>query len=515
MGESVVYAVDRRRRSSPRCRPSTPAWSSSTPSVADVSDSLDDPVEVLFGVQLGGGTDIARAVAYAAGLVEQPEKTIFLLITDLYEGGNRSALLRAAGGAAREPGERPLRPGAERRRAWPRSTATWPARCAPSTSPPSPPRQGGWWRRSNWRSGTIREDLMPGARFDANAYPSLLQLIERLRELSGDAAHRAGRDYLRGTSLTQGAVAGSMASAVVIGSHRIPRHPQLRGRSGPVMHLPGQPTQSVLQARCRHLPRPHRATRTVQPRRARPAPAPTEAHPPPKRRGQRPIAPGRHAGRTAGRWSGHDRSPPGRTCRRRVGRAWPGGLGPPLRRGRDRRRLEAPPPWPVAQPLQRMAGDDPDPERFAEILQEIWIVRRALAAQADGTAVLEPWLTEELLGKTWRDKDLERVSGLNLLPLADTHSDSTTATSASTPATSSTCAAATWSASESSLPWQSGRRAKRRAATGSRSRTLGFIPAFPRAGSSSSTPARFPPTRKTSPGSCPSRTMRFPNCTSA
>ena len=59
---------------------------------------------------------------------------------------------------------------------------------------------------------------MPGARFDANAYPSLLQLIERLRELSGDAAHRAGRDYLRGTSLTQGAVAGSIASAVVIGT---------------------------------------------------------------------------------------------------------------------------------------------------------------------------------------------------------------------------------------------------------------------------------------------------------
>ena len=74
--------------------------------------------------------------------------------------------------------------------------------------------------------------------------------------------------------------------------------------------------------------------------------------------------------------------------------------------------------------LQRMAGDDPDPERFAEILQEIWLVRRALAAQADGTAALEPWLAEELLGKTWRDKDLERVSGLNLLPLADTHSDS-------------------------------------------------------------------------------------------
>ncbi|HLN64858.1 MAG TPA: VWA domain-containing protein [Symbiobacteriaceae bacterium] len=62
--------------------------------VADVSDQLSDPVEVLFGVRLGGGTDIARAVAYASSLIAQPEKTLFLLITDLYEGGDRRALLR-------------------------------------------------------------------------------------------------------------------------------------------------------------------------------------------------------------------------------------------------------------------------------------------------------------------------------------------------------------------------------------------------------------------------------------
>ena len=62
-------------------------------SVADVSEELSDPVEVLFGVQLGGGTDIARAVRYGASLVSQPEKTIVLLITDLYEGGSRADLL--------------------------------------------------------------------------------------------------------------------------------------------------------------------------------------------------------------------------------------------------------------------------------------------------------------------------------------------------------------------------------------------------------------------------------------
>jgi Mg-chelatase subunit ChlD len=63
-------------------------------SVADVSDQLSDPVELLFGVQLGGGTDIARAVSYGASLVSQPEKTLFLLITDLYEGGSPPALLQ-------------------------------------------------------------------------------------------------------------------------------------------------------------------------------------------------------------------------------------------------------------------------------------------------------------------------------------------------------------------------------------------------------------------------------------
>lgn len=62
--------------------------------VADVSDQLSDPIELLFGVQLGGGTDIARAVSYGASLVTQPEKTIFLLVTDLYEGGDQGALLR-------------------------------------------------------------------------------------------------------------------------------------------------------------------------------------------------------------------------------------------------------------------------------------------------------------------------------------------------------------------------------------------------------------------------------------
>ncbi|MBX6358211.1 MAG: VWA domain-containing protein [Micromonosporaceae bacterium] len=62
--------------------------------VADLTDKLADPVDVLFGTQLGGGTDINRALAYAQGLVTRPRDTIVVLISDLYEGGVRDEMLR-------------------------------------------------------------------------------------------------------------------------------------------------------------------------------------------------------------------------------------------------------------------------------------------------------------------------------------------------------------------------------------------------------------------------------------
>ena len=62
--------------------------------VVDLTSEIDDPVELLMKVQLGGGTDIARAVAYAAQLIEQPRRTIVALITDFYEGGDPHWLVR-------------------------------------------------------------------------------------------------------------------------------------------------------------------------------------------------------------------------------------------------------------------------------------------------------------------------------------------------------------------------------------------------------------------------------------
>ena len=62
-------------------------------SVVDVSHLAGDPVEVLMTCQLGGGTDIARAVAYASGLVRRPTRTVVALVSDFEEGGSVSSLV--------------------------------------------------------------------------------------------------------------------------------------------------------------------------------------------------------------------------------------------------------------------------------------------------------------------------------------------------------------------------------------------------------------------------------------
>jgi Mg-chelatase subunit ChlD len=63
--------------------------------VVDMTSDVDDPVELLMKVQLGGGTDIARAVEYGAGLIENPRRSIVALISDFYEGGNAGRLVHS------------------------------------------------------------------------------------------------------------------------------------------------------------------------------------------------------------------------------------------------------------------------------------------------------------------------------------------------------------------------------------------------------------------------------------
>ena len=62
--------------------------------VVDLTDALDDPVDVLFGTQLGGGTDINRALAYCQSQITRPTETVVVLISDLYEGGIRDEMLK-------------------------------------------------------------------------------------------------------------------------------------------------------------------------------------------------------------------------------------------------------------------------------------------------------------------------------------------------------------------------------------------------------------------------------------
>lgn len=65
-------------------------------SIVDLTDQLDDPIDLLFSTRLGGGTDINRAVAYCQQLIRAPHETIFVLISDLYEGGVEADFMRRA-----------------------------------------------------------------------------------------------------------------------------------------------------------------------------------------------------------------------------------------------------------------------------------------------------------------------------------------------------------------------------------------------------------------------------------
>ncbi|GAA5120181.1 VWA domain-containing protein [Pseudonocardia adelaidensis] len=96
MAESVVYAglFGAVLASMPALRTRFVAFDTA---VVDLTDSLGDPVELLFGTRLGGGTDINRAIAYCQSLVTRPTETLLVLISDLYEGGAQADLMRRVG----------------------------------------------------------------------------------------------------------------------------------------------------------------------------------------------------------------------------------------------------------------------------------------------------------------------------------------------------------------------------------------------------------------------------------
>ena len=85
--QAVTGALNRSsRRRNPRYNEID--WKTTITKNVDLTDDLQDPVDLLFGVQLGGGTDIARALTYCQGVITRPQDTVMVLVTDLYEGGD-------------------------------------------------------------------------------------------------------------------------------------------------------------------------------------------------------------------------------------------------------------------------------------------------------------------------------------------------------------------------------------------------------------------------------------------
>jgi hypothetical protein len=99
MGQSVVYSgvFGAVLASIPAIRSHVVTFDTT---VVDLTEKMSDPVDVLMGVQLGGGTDINRALAYCQGLITRPRDTIFVLVTDLVEGGNNAEMLKRAASIA-------------------------------------------------------------------------------------------------------------------------------------------------------------------------------------------------------------------------------------------------------------------------------------------------------------------------------------------------------------------------------------------------------------------------------
>ena len=100
MADSIVYAAvfSAVLASLPSLRTSVIAFDTA---VADLTPLLHDPVDVLFGVQLGGGTDIAQAMGYCQQLVTRPTETVLILVSDLFEGGNVGLLDERIGALVR------------------------------------------------------------------------------------------------------------------------------------------------------------------------------------------------------------------------------------------------------------------------------------------------------------------------------------------------------------------------------------------------------------------------------
>ena len=261
--------------------------------------------------------------------------------------------------------------------------------------------------------------------FDPTDHPALIDLGGRLRELAGDAAYQAGREYLRKGLVKQGAVAGPVAYATVSGSTDYRVSLSVDGAAKVTCTCPAHRRVKY----CKHVVALGVALLE------RPAEFIVSETPP---EAQQPAAARR--GRAAG---GAPATPSFElqwlagleTVGRLLAELAGGGimsLGPDkvallanageLVRALKLRRLGN-----LVVALQRAAsrqrGTALDAHEFADLLVDIHLTRQAIGAHLAGRVSLDPRLAEDLLGKTWRNEDLERVSGLELIALAATRVD--------------------------------------------------------------------------------------------
>ena len=92
MGESIIYSTVMGCILAKMAALKTRVVAFDT-SVVDLTELYDDPIDMLYGIQLGGGTDIHKSICYCQQFIENPKQTLFFLISDLDEYGNQGALI--------------------------------------------------------------------------------------------------------------------------------------------------------------------------------------------------------------------------------------------------------------------------------------------------------------------------------------------------------------------------------------------------------------------------------------
>jgi hypothetical protein len=258
--------------------------------------------------------------------------------------------------------------------------------------------------------------------FEPAHHPSLLALGERLRELAGDGAYGAGRDYLRRGMVKDAAVAGAVARAVVAGSTDYRITVDFAGEVRVTCTCPAQRRSR----HCKHVVAVCVAL-LEQPKLFRVVPAAEIplVVPAPRKRRERTAKADAEALKAEQRRAGlalvdrllEELAAGGVAALGREQLALLTNAAETVRSLKLRRLGN------LLMALRHLAAEGgetgADPKQFAGLLGDVWLTRQVLGAHLNGDGALDPALAEELVGKTWRERELERVGGLELMPVAD------------------------------------------------------------------------------------------------